>query len=283
VARAAASREKEFHEAPLVGFTALATMGCGVGAAHLLAVLIGAASLGLQRPTAILLTGVLAAALLLSLGHLGRPYRSPLALRGVGRSPLSHEVVALGAALGGGLAVAVLPPSSSLAGWASGWTSLASLAVLLSIGLVYRLTHQYAWRGAAQVQPLVQGTLWGWVGLEVGVGSPMDPSAEAAVHAATWILLAADAALFISRMVSARTAPRGAEPVHPGLYRRGRQVLWMRVVMGIALPAALLLLDAVGGVLLSLTLGVVLDRLAFYGLARRWTTEAEVASVEALL
>jgi hypothetical protein len=60
-------------------------------------------------------------------------------------------------------------------------------------------------------------------------------------------------------------------------------LLWIRIALGSALPASLLLLDSVGGTLLSLTLGVVVDRLAFYGLAWRWTTEAEVASVEALL
>jgi len=274
---------RAFHEAPLVGFTTLATMGCGVGAAHLLAFLVGGSILPFPHPTATFLTALLALALLFSLGHLGKPLRSPLALRGIGRSPLSHEVAAVGAALGGGLAATLLPPSSPLAVVAAVWTALSSVIVLLSIGSVYRLPHQYTWRGPALLQPLVQGALWGWVALPAGWGFLADPPAGAPLTAATWILLGVDASLLLFRMAEARTAPRAAEAAHPVLFRRGRWILGARFVLGNAIPVGALLVGSVGGAMVSLTLAVVMDRFAFYGLASRWTTEAEVISVEALL
>ncbi len=283
MARGGRAGGKGFHEGPLVLFTALATMGGGVGAAWLLGIVVGAAGPAFPRPAAFLLSALFGAALLASLGHLGRPFRGPLALRRLGRSPLSREVAAVGAVVGGGVVAAALPMGSPWAGWVGGFVVVASLAALLSIGLVYRLPHQFAWRGAAVFQPLAQGTLWGWVAL-LGVPRLAPALAPDLVPAAVvGILLVADATLFLLRIPGRRGAPASAAATHPELLRFRRSIVGARLALGSALPAALLLLGAGGWALLSLSLGVVLDRLAFYGLGLRWSTEGEVARVEAFL
>jgi len=181
------------------------------------------------------------------------------------------------------VAAALLRPTSGLAVMAAAWTALASVVVLLSIGWVYRLRHQFTWQGPALLQPMVQGALWGWVAHLAGWGFLPGPSPGAPLTATTWILLGVDACLVFFRMAEVRTAQRAAEAAHPVLFRRGRWILGTRFVLGNAIPAVALLAGSVGGAVVPLTLAVILDRFAFYGLASRWTTEAEVAWVEAAL
>jgi len=260
-------------------------MGGGVGVAHLLGVSSGTGELALSRPVAILLSALFGVALLLSLAHLGKPLRGALAVRGVGRSPLSREVVAVGAALAGGLLAAFWPGGAPGANAVGGLTALACLAALLSIGLVYRLPHQLRWRGAAVFQPLAQGALWGWMAL-FGVRWFLEGPFREGVFVplgALSLLLSADATLFLVRFRGLWSEARGLGAAHPGLFRRRRWLLASRFALGDLLPAAVLLGGAATWGLLSITGAIVLDRLAFYGLALPRTTEAEVARVEARL
>lgn len=281
--RTADARAHAFHEAPLVVFTALSVMGAGVGAAHLVGALLGFWSLSVSRPVALLLTTLMAAGFLVSAGHLGRPLRGMRALRRVGTSPLSREVVAVGATVGLGVACVLLPAGADVAPWLGLLLSAASLATLLSLGAVYRLAHQLAWRGPTVMHPLVLGALSGWVVLSVLGGGAVDSGGAVPAWTVLGALLTADVALWLLRVQGWSSARSDAEAHHRWGERSRTPLILGRLLLGTLAPVALLLAGAASWALLSLTLGVLVDRLAFYALALRRSTEAEVARVEALL
>ncbi len=255
---------KAFHERPLVGFTTLATLGAGL----LTAPLIGTASGGRAAggwvvPGAGL--ALLAAGLVVSLLHLGRPWLSPLALAGMGRSRLSAEVALAAATLAAG-AVAVLFGGSQAAAILA---ALLALAFLVALGSVYALPAQRTWRGTAMLAPPLMGLVAGGLALEAVTSPATGRTAQAA-----GLLIAADALVFLYRWLQVGRVGRLPHSV---------TLLGARVALADLVPGVLVLLGLPGAALGALLLGILSDRLAFYLLAAQHTTEAEIARVEALI
>jgi DMSO reductase anchor subunit len=275
--------QKRFHETPLIIFTILGVAGAGLGSAHLLRLGFGGGSMALTPGEGSLLCLLLLLGMAISTGHLGKPLRGPLALKGVGRSPLSNEVLAFGVVVAAGalsLGVArVFPGATALLGPLGLLASLASVAFLLALGALYNLPGQLGWQGPAVGQPLVLGTAWGLVMGPWVVASP----SEAILHWVLLGLLAVDGGLTLLRARRTRPSQGEGVPVYPHLLTWGRRLLVLRVFSSVALGTlAVLNLWWVMGAL-ALSLALVLDRVVFYVLAVRVTTESEVARVEALL
>ena len=268
-----------FHELPLVFFTALATGGAGIGVSH-----VGIAAVGWvpwlpsQRVLALLIT-LLGVGLLFSMGHLGRPMRGPLALVRVGRSSLSNEVLIVGIALVAGLIGIALPAGHALRLPVTLAASVASLPVLLALGLVYRLPGQLTWRGMAVLHPLILGTGFG---LTLLLGS-LPLGAQARGELLVLLILLMDGLLVWERSRRIVSALRKGLPGHPGLMGQRGSALILRVLLGILLPAVALLSGWRELAGLSLFLNLLFDRFLFYGLAVRQTTEFEVMKVESAL
>jgi DMSO reductase anchor subunit len=263
-----------FHEWPLVVFTTLAVMGAGMLTTPLLAWAIAGtpapAADAMPRGALLLGTG-----LLVSLAHLGRPLRAPLAPLGLGRSRLSAEIVCAGVALLCGAAAAIFHYVSPVLDIAA---ALAAVAFLVTLGLVYSLPGQLTWRGAVVWMPLSSGIGFGAVSLAGLWGDAL-----VAVGAVAAVALAADTGLLILHR-SVLVFPRGPlSPRYPALFARRQFVLAARFGLVDILPGICLLagLPALAAGLLAL--GILIDRLAFYGLACPHTTEAEVEQVEGLL
>ena len=96
---------------PLVAFTSLAIAGAGLVTASAYFELVhgGLPAAGTMAAGAVLI----AAGLLVSLGHLGRKRRAALAVRGAGRSALSNEALLAGFALAAAAAAAAMEWSGS--------------------------------------------------------------------------------------------------------------------------------------------------------------------------
>lgn len=247
-----------FDEWPLVVFTTLAILGAGLLMAPLIAVLVGpaaAAGAGLLLPGAALL----AAGLVVSLAHLGQPQRAPLALARAGRSRLSTEILLASAALAAGALAAVFPywsPVTTLL------PAVLALGFLVTLGLVYNLPGQLAWRGSIAASPVVLGVGFGALALGANDGS------FASVAPVAAICLATDVVLFLVRR--RRTGGAAAVPA-------------FRFLLVDVLPGCLILAGLPKGAAGALGLGILLDRLSFYLSAAQHTTEAEIARIEDLI
>jgi DMSO reductase anchor subunit len=263
-----------FHEWPLVAFTTLAIMGAGLLATPLVAWL----AAGSTAPAAgavrlgVLLLG---AGLAVSTAHLGRPFRAPLAMVGIGRSRLSAEVVVAGIALLLGVVTAMLAQAAPVLGVT---TAAAALAFLVALGLVYSLPGQQTWRGAAAWMPLSGGLLFSAIALAV-----TREEIGTAPGAATAVLLACDTALLVLRYRSLERPQERLAPSHPQIFARRRPMLAARFLLVDILPACGLLAGVPSIAAGLLGLGILVDRVTFYGFASQHTTEAEVERVEALM
>lgn len=265
------ARADRFHEWPLVAFTTLAVMGAGLLATPLLAwVAAGtpAPAAGAVRWGAVLM----AAGLAVSLAHLGRPRRAHLALAGLGRSRLSAEVAAASLATLLGGATALLPYVSPILDVAA---AAAGMAFLVTLGLVYRLPGQHTWRGAVVWMPLSSAIGFGAVALAAIWGE-----AVVAIGAVAAVALAADAALVVIRRLSLAWPAAPLAPKYPRVFARGQLLLAGRFGLVDILPGAFLLAGLPGVATALLGLGVLLDRVSFYGLASQQTTDAEIARIE---
>ena len=270
---------KAFHELPLVGFTTLATAGAGVGSAHLLFALFDGISLAAPQASTGLAAALLLAGMLLSGGHLGKPLRAPMALRRAGRSPLSNEVLVVGGTCAAAALCASLPPGSIIQPWVALAFGLGGVLTLLSLGWVYRLKGQLAWGGSAPLHPLVLGTAVGSLLYSLTGGASQTGPLEAVLVP----LLLMDLLLaWASVRRRSRAVDRG-NPVHPDLWTRRRWLVAARIVAAFPFTIIALLMDRPAAALLSLSLALVLDRVAFYGLAVRWTTISQLARVEELV
>jgi DMSO reductase anchor subunit len=251
-----------FREWPLAVFTTLAVLGAGLLTAPLVELLAGPPALAASR---LLLPGMalMAAGLVVSLAHLGRPRRSPLALARVGRSRLSNEVGAAAATLAAAAFAIAFPSLSPIAPLLA---SLAAVAFLVTLGLVYALPGQLAWRGAATWTPVVLGLGFGTLALAAVRDGGVWTVAPVAA-----IVLVADASLFIARW-------SGVERI------AGRLAFTaMRLLLVDILPAVLAIAGLPKAAAGALGLGVLADRLSFYLLAAQHTTEAEIAQVEDII
>jgi DMSO reductase anchor subunit len=268
-----------FHELPLVLFTALTTGGAGVGVAHVGLAFLGWVPWVPPAEVMIVLTTLLAVGLLFSLGHLGRPFRGPLALVRVGKSALSNEVLVVCTALVAGLLAVVLPSDHSMVMPLSLIAILSSVPVLLALGLVYRLPGQLMWKGMAPVHPLVLGMGFG---LAMLLGT-LPEGTRARGEFLILLVLMVDGLLVWERSWRISRSLRMGAPGHSSLMDQRGSALVLRILLGILLPAVALLSGWRELVVFSLFLNLLFDRFLFYGLAVRSTTEAEVILVEAAL
>jgi len=81
----------------------------------------------------------------------------------------------------------------------------------------------------------------------------------------------------------ARRLTRGAggfAPSYPALFRRAQALLVSRFILANVAPAILALSGQTIPALIVLMLGIVVDRITFYGLALRHSTESEITRVE---
>jgi DMSO reductase anchor subunit len=236
----------------------------------------------LPRGLGLLLSGLLLLGVLLSAGHLGRPLRAPLAARGMGRSPLSNEIGALTLALAGGILGLLLPEASVGGAMAGALAAGGSFLFLLALGRVYALPGRPDWQGMVVLQPLLLGTALGLL-VVLGVHHLPDHSFEPSGRAPLLAFLGAD--LILAAALARKRIIRrlSGEVVHP--WARG----WRKPLLGIRLAAtggamtAVLPFSLYGWALLLLSLALVLDRIAFYALSVRETTESELGRMEALL
>ncbi len=268
-----------FHELPLVLFTSLAIAGAGVGSGQLVLGLLGWIPWIPSRRVAALMAVLLGFGLLLSVGHLGRPFRGPFALARVGKSRLSNEVLVVGVALGASLFSAALGDGHPLAGWLGVAAMAGSVLTLLAVGVLYRLPAQLTWSGPTVLQPLVLGV---GLGLSILHGS-LSEGAQARGDLLIFLVLFLDGSLLWERMGQITSALARGTPVRPKLMGRRGPALVLRVTLGVLLPAAALLGARPDLAAASLSLNLVLDRFLFYGLAVRAGTDAEVSRVDAFL
>jgi DMSO reductase anchor subunit len=263
-----------YREWPLVVFTTLAIMGAGLLATPLAAWIAAGATApaaGAVRWGALLL----GAGLAVSTAHLGRPFRAPLATVGIGRSRLSAEIVVAVVALTLGVATALVPHVSAALDFAA---AAAALAFLVTLGLVYALPGQQTWRGAVVWMPLTGG-----LGFSAVVFGAMWSGPLVGIGAAAGGILAADTALLAVRRMSLTVVRAPLVPTYPSVFAHRDPILVSRLAFVDVLPPCFLLagLPAVAAGLLAL--GILVDRVAFYGFASQHTTEAELLHVERIM
>jgi DMSO reductase anchor subunit len=264
---------KRLHEWPLVVFSSLALAGAGLPAAWPLAALTGITED--FRPNAIWAVVLIAGAMTVSVAHLGRTARFPRAVRHTGRSALSNEVVAATLVLAAMLLLALgLVPGTAVP--FLGVSAALACLFLVSLGLVYRLPARPSWTGLVAVTPLVSGLIFGSVWRAAAIGAWGARFIWPAL-----VLILVDTAMVAARWPTlARTA---GEAAHPPLFRKRHGLLLVRVLCLDAVTALLLLLGSVPAAVVTAGLGILLDRIAFYGLAVGRTLESEIERVEAVI
>jgi DMSO reductase anchor subunit len=261
---------KNAGHGPLAAFTSLAIAGSGLVAASAVAELAHAHRAPVEAAAGALL---LATGLAVSLGHLGRKSRAFLALRGVGRSALSNEVLIGGLAL----AAAVLAAGFSLAGrpWpaATAAAGAANAVFLLSVGVVYRIRGQRTWQGISTITPFMSGLAFG----AIGVASTAQASA---VTRLALILVATDALVLSQRWRAiAAVASSGALP-RQGWRGLAMQLLGARFFLFDVMPFFLLASSHTTFAMPIAAAGLLVDRFGFYALALQHTTEDEIDHVD---
>lgn len=264
---------KRFHEGPLVLFSALATAGAGILAAWPLSEATGL--VGNTRASAIVAAVLLAAAMAVSLAHLGRMGRFHLALTRSGRSPLSNEVILATVTLASTLPIALGSDAVASTWWSSVGAAI-SCAFLVSLGLVYRLPATTTWGAVTAIAPLASGVLLGLLWRLA--------AADAWGLRFTWpalLLVAADAALLAARTRDVARAL--GQPAHPAIHAWRHQLLAARFLLVDAGAVLFLQRGSPETALISAALGLVVDRFAFYGLAVTRTIESEIERVEAVM
>jgi DMSO reductase anchor subunit len=266
------------HEWPLVLFTALAIAGAGTLAAQPALLALGAtepAEVRLQAPWAIALVAV---GLTVSLNHLGRRRRLLLASRRFGTSRLSTEAGLAVATVASGAALGWLPADSVFAVVLAWGVGVIAAFFLVALGLVYRLRGQVAWPDVAVIGPLLSGLAFGFIAC-----ASTTPEVLPATLGPTLILLGTDGLVFVARWIVIARAEPWLNPSHPGMYRHRRSLLLARLVLVTLAPASLLIAGVATLADLFIGIGLLVDRVAFHGLALQHTTEAEIAHVEQIL
>jgi len=269
----------EFHEWPLVFFTALTTLGAGLGAAALLFRALGWEPSAPSAERLGVVSLLLGLGLLFSLRHLGRPWRGFRAARRFGVSPLSNEVLAVGAALGTSFLTWVLGQGSAAAQPLSLAAELLCLVTLLALGAVYRLRSHLTWDGPVRFGALVGGLALGTAFLLPTLPAGVRSRCELLIL----VILFLDGLLVWDRTRRTAAALQRGAPAHPEAMRYRVTGFTARLVLGVLLPAAFLLWGRQVLTLLSLSTGLLLDRFLFYALSVRATTESEISRVEVLL
>jgi DMSO reductase anchor subunit len=270
------SRFNRAGDLPLILFTSLALMGAGAMAALFAAGLAVEAATRPPESAVVIALALIGGGLVISLAHLGRKRRMPLALRGLTRSPLSLEVV-LAAATTGLLAARLLlgPDASRIL---EPLASFTSLLLLIAIGLVYRLGGQLTWRGAALPAPLVSGLLWG-----VLLHATLGTVAVEGISSVVYLLVAFDIVLTERRWNTIERKSGIGEARDGRALTRRRSLLMLRVATVDLIGAGCFLLALPFVSLVGVTAGVFIDRYAFYALGIQHTTGAEIARIETII
>jgi len=268
---------EHFHEGPLVAFTSAAIMGAGTAAGRLALSLAGLMPESPSRWSAALVAGFIGAGLVISLLHLGRKSRMFHVLRRAGRSALSSEVLLAGIAAAGAAAVFSLPLPPSAASLLWNLVSFSSVGLLVLIGLVYRLPGRPSWGGAAILSPVLLGTGFGIL-VQALVEHPQ--SAFTPIAAA---LIAVETTLYVWRLAAVGAGKSGGSAEYPELFAASQVIVPVRVGLMLMSQIFALLLVESGVAAMTLLVGIVVDRFAFYALALRRTTESEVARIEAII
>jgi DMSO reductase anchor subunit len=262
---------RPLHELPLVAFTTLAIAGAGMLAAWPIGVLTGLeGDAGRDGRWAALL---LVLSLVVSLAHLGRTRRFPLALRGVGRSALTTEVILVTATLASAVGLALVHAyGEPWLPWMRAGSALLGSVFLVSLAVVYRVPGTPTWNGAALAAPLAGGWLFGAVWHAAFAPLPLVAPALG--------LVGLDALLLVARWQAVATA-RGL-PAHPHAFARRSHLFLLRFIVLDVATSILVLLDAHAAIVAAAA-GLTLERLTFYALAVRTTIESEVEEVEGLI
>jgi len=258
---------------PLVAFTSLAIAGAGLVAASAgFELLYGLFSGRLVATGA----GLLAAGLLVSLGHLGRKRRAGLAVRGAGRSALSNEALAAGLALAAAALAAGLELGGAHSRVVTAIAGAVNAAFLVSIGLVYDIRGQRTWRGFSAATPLTAGLAFGAVAAQTTAGT-------GDVYFIALVFIAADVLVFSRRWRDvAGIAFTGATLANPWSIHRS-PLLGARFFLLDIIPYLLLAVSPATFAIASAAAGLIVDRFSFYALAVQHTTEHEIGAVEARL
>lgn len=265
-------------EWPLVAFTSLAVAGAGIVAAQPLGWAAGAPALPGGYAVGLWGPALIAVGLLVSLAHLGRPARLLQVRRRAGRSALSSEVIlASGTVAVSG--VAALVSGQGAAGEVLRFlAAIFATAFLVSLGLVYQLRGQRAWEGAAAAGPVVSGLALGAMVLAAG-----HASAGGRVMLLAVFFVSVDAGAFAARWVALGRLDPSLEPAHSPLFPWRHVILGLRLALFDVAGLGLLVTGREGAAVAALAAGLVLDRLAFYGLTVQHTTEAEIARAEGVI
>ncbi|MDO8836603.1 MAG: DmsC/YnfH family molybdoenzyme membrane anchor subunit [Vicinamibacterales bacterium] len=258
---------------PLVAFTSLAITGAGALAAATAGVFDARAC----RIAAWLGLVLLAAGLVTSLRHLGRRDRAHFAIRGLLRSPISHEgalgalTVGLGLVAASGMAAGLASPAAGPV--VRGATAVLAILLLVSIGLVYRLGGQLTWGHFSAATPLTSGLAFG----AILIDSLPPPHLVSTV---TLVVIGIDAFVFSQRWRRiVQVSIDHADALGPAFDRR-HEWLAARFLLVNALPAVSLFVWPTPLAALIAAAGIVVDRMAFYGLGLQHRTEVEIARVE---
>ena len=254
---------------PLVAFTSLAIAGSGTLAASVVDV----RGTGVSPIVGWFGLALLVAGLVTSTWHLGQRARALMAVRGLLRSPISNEG-AIGALT---IGVGVLAVSAALgASFGPGLRIAAGvLAVvfLISIGLVYRVGGQLTWSGFSTFTPVTSGLAFG----TILVDSLPPPHLVSTI---TLGAIALDTFVFSQRWRRiAQVCLEHAGALGPAFERR-HEWLAARFLLLNALPCLSLFVWPTPLAALTAALGIVVDRLGFYGLALQYRTEVEIDRVE---
>jgi DMSO reductase anchor subunit len=256
---------------PLVAFTSLAIAGAGLVAASASFELIH----DVRSPHTVAAGAILlAAGLVVSLGHLGQKRRAGLAVRGAGRSALSNEALLAGAALAMAVIAAAVGLSGSRAPGLSAAAGAVNAAFLVSVGLVYRLRGQRTWQGFSAVTPLTGGLAFGAIAVQTTAGT-------GGVFLSTLLFLAIDTLIFSRRWRSlAAMAFTEATLANPWTIHRS-PLLAARFFLVDVIPFFLLVGSPTPLAVVPAAAGLIVDRFGFYALAIQHTTEQEIGEIEA--
>jgi anaerobic dimethyl sulfoxide reductase subunit C len=261
------SEQSEQHAA-LVGFTALAPLAVG-GFVGLLVVTGLRLESGVDWAAVVVLaTGLLA--LIVSLLHLGRPWRAPLALLRLGNSWLSREILLFGLFLIAVGCYAILPVLNlnNLALYLVGLAgAIIGLAGTVATGATYRLHARPSWDQWLSVVSFPLGALSAGLLFGLFVAGQFTGHSSAPSYAWGGAALVLIAALLVTWLRSTRRRP---ESVEGG---RSRQLVigpyrWLLIVRLLAGILALVLIGT-GGILqfyawVPALLGEFADRVLFF-------------------
>ncbi len=267
------------EDAPLVVFTTLAIAGAGTVAGRPLLAALGRVPWTGGVAEVTLGGGLLCFGLLVSLAHLGRPGRMGQASRGLPRSPLSFEVLLATLGTGAALAAALvgrLAGDAAAAHVAHAVAASLALTFLTCVGLVYRLAGQRTWGGASIVAPATLGLAFGVTLVAARMSGPREVLP-------CLVLLGLDAAVFAARSRAVWILDGPFVPRQPRLFAGRRPLLALRLTLVDLIPALLLALGHPSEAVSVLAVGVLVDRLVFYGLAAQRTSESEIQHVESVI